>query len=40
MSQLHIRELAKEDIIKGKTIEVLAVLHTSRNPEIWGNRHR
>lgn len=25
-------------ILRDKTVEVLAVLHTSRNPEIWGKR--
>lgn len=25
-------------ILKGKTIEILAVLHTSRNPKIWDTR--
>jgi plasmid stabilization system protein ParE len=25
-------------ILKGQTVEVLAVLHTSRNPEIWKKR--
>ena len=25
-------------ILRGKTVEVLAILHTSRNPEIWKKR--
>ena len=36
MYRLEIYQIAKEDI--QQIIEILAVLHTSRNPDIWKDR--